>query len=100
VLKPLQGDACVQCAGRANVVACFGKDADQHTDGRFVSAGIPPQGVPSAVHKIIGIGHAPPHRGASDVNRAKKMMRVNLVFCSWGVSSGFSGGARKCYDRA
>ncbi len=57
VLKPLQGDACVQCAGRASVVACFGKDAEQHIDGRFVSAGIPSQGVPSAVHKIIGIGH-------------------------------------------
>ena len=27
-------------------------------------------------------------------------MRVTLVFCSWGVSSGFSGGARKCYHRA
>jgi hypothetical protein len=27
-------------------------------------------------------------------------MRVTLVFCSWGVSSGFSGGARKFYDRA
>jgi len=94
---PLQGDACVQCAGHARVVAWCGRDTEQHTDGRLVSIGIPPQGVPSSVHKIIGIGH---RRGEcwepSDENRCGSLWSSAAGV----VSRGVSAGVWKCYHRA
>lgn len=78
----------MQCARHARVVAWRGRDAEQRTDGCFVSAGIPPQAVPSSVHKVIVIRH----RQGERCEPKDEKEGGTLVFDCWGVGIGFSGG--------